>query len=250
MSGHSAKVFPILLLVLPSGSFAEPVLVGFGTHKPPYVFEQQNRGLEYELVEAALAQAGLEMKPYYAPLERLHRMLQYRELDAMASTNQTSGVDAHYSDVYIEYQNVAVTLRHRNIRLDTMDDLQGYSISAFQRARFVLGPEFSSMSAANPRYREEARQITRNLLLYAGRIDVMIGDRRIIQAFNDEIADRVDVSQPVTEHPLFPPTGYRVGFVDPALRDRFDQGLRLIRANGGYQKIDHSYAAHSPPVTE
>lgn len=250
MSGHYARVFSVLLLVLPSGAYAESVLVGFGTHKPPYVLEQQDSGLEYELVEAALAQAGLQMKPYYAPLERLHRMLQHQELDAMASTNRTSGVEAHYSDIYIEYQNVAVSLRHRNIQLDAIDDLKAYSVSAFQRARFVLGPEFNRMSSANPRYREEARQVTRNLLLYAGRIDVMIGDRRIMQAFNTEIADRVDVNQPVTEHRLFPPTGYRVGFVDPALRDRFDQGLAAIRSDGRYQTIDRRYAPAPVPVTE
>lgn len=231
----------LLAVLLPPRSFAEVVVVGFGTHKPPYVLEYGGGGLEYELIEAALDQAGLEMKPYYAPLERLHRMLQYRELAAMATTNRTSGVDAHYSGIYIEYQNVAVTLQNRNIHLSAIEDLGDYSVSAFQRARFVLGPRFGKMTAANPRYREEARQITRNLLLYAGRVDVMIGDRRIIRAFNSEIADRVDVSQPVTEHLLFPPTGYRVGFVDAAIRDRFDEGLAAIRSNGRYQAITQRY---------
>jgi len=244
MCRHCLMLFLITVAAWPSAAVSEPLLVGFGTHKPPYVLEEQDGGLEYELVEAALQAAGLEMKPHYAPLERLHRMLQNQKLDAMASTNQTSGVNAHYSDIYIEYQNIAVTLKHRGIRLDTVGDFAGYSISAFQRARFVLGPEFQTMTANNPRYREEARQITRNLLLYAGRVDVMIGDRRIIRAFNTEIADRVDVSQPVTEHSLFPPTGYRVGFADAALRDRFDKGLGAIRANGQYQAITRRYAAY------
>ncbi|GGC87959.1 substrate-binding periplasmic protein [Halopseudomonas salina] len=234
----------LMAVLLSPRSFAEVVVVGFGTHKPPYVFEYDGSGLEYELIEAALEHVGLEMEPYYSPLERLHRMLQYRELGAMATTNQTSGVDAHYSEIYIEYENVAVTLQNRNIQLGAIEDLGGYSISAFQRARFVLGPRFGKMTAANSRYREEARQITRNLLLYAGRVDVMIGDRRIIRAFNSEIADRVDVSQPVTEHFLFPPTGYRVGFVDAAIRDRFDQGLAAIRSNGRYELITQRYAAY------
>ncbi len=241
MSRFTPMLCKLVLAVLPSSSFAEAVVVGFGTHKPPYVFELEERGLEYELVEAALEHAGLEMQPYYAPLERLHRMLQYRELGAMASTNQTSGVEAHYSGVYMEYQNVAVTLQQRKIRLDSIDDLEGYSISAFQRASFVLGPVFRAMTEGNPQYREEARQITRNLLLYSGRVDVMIGDRRIIRAFNREIVDRVDVSQPVTEHFLFPPTGYRVGFVDAAIRDRFNEGLIAIQGNGQYQAITQRY---------
>lgn len=233
-----------LAILLPASGFAGTLVVGFGTHKPPYVFERENRGLDYELVEAALDEAGIELKPYYAPLERLHRMLQYQELGAMATTNETSGVTAHYSTVYIEYQNVAVSLQHRNIRLETIEDLAGYSVSAFQRARFVLGPRFGKMAAANLRYREEARQITRNLLLYAGRVDVMIGDRRIIRAFNREIAERVDTRQPVFEHALFPPTSYRVGFADAETRDRFDQGLAAIKANGRYQAITRRYPAY------
>lgn len=230
-----------LTAFLPFNAIADALVVGFGTHKPPYVLEDENSGLEFELVAAALEHAGVEMRPYYAPLERLHRMLQYQELDAMASTNHTSGVNAHYSAIYIEYQNIAVSLQRRHVQLDSIEDLAGYSVSAFQRARFVLGPRFETMTAANPRYREEARQITRNLLLYAGRVDVMIGDRRIIRAFNDEIADRVDISQPVVEHELFPPTGYRVGFTDAATRDLFDQGLAGIRGNGRYQAITRRY---------
>jgi polar amino acid transport system substrate-binding protein len=228
-------------MFFPSAGFAEVLMVGFGTHKPPYVYEDENRGLEYELVEAALADAGIEINAYYAPLERLHRMLANKELHAMASTNETSGVAAHYSQVYIEYHNVAVSLQRNSIRLDTVEDLQDHSISAFQRARFLLGPRFQTMTAANTRYREEARQITRNLLLYAGRVDVMIGDRRIMRAFNGDIADRVDVSQPVTEHALFAPTGYRMGFIDRSMRDRFDQGLVAIHADGRYRAITRRY---------
>ncbi len=241
MSRPCNAFFLVMMAMLPSSGFAEVLLVGFGTHKPPYVFEGEDKGLEYELVEAALADAGVEMKPYYAPLERLHRMLGNQELHAMASTNETSGVAAHYSRIYIEYQNVALSLQRNNIRLETIEDLQSHSISAFQRARFVLGPGFQAMTAANARYREEARQVTRNLLLYAGRVDVMIGDRRIIRAFNTDVADRVDVSQPVTEHALFAPTGYRVGFVDRSMRDRFDQGLVALRADGRYQAITRRY---------
>lgn len=231
----------LFLILFPPASFAEVLMVGFGTHKPPYVYENENKGLEYELVEAALADAGIEINAYYAPLERLHRMLANKELHAMATTNETSGVIAHYSQVYIEYHNVAVSLQRNHIRLETIADLQGHSISAFQRARFLLGPRFLAMTAANTRYREEARQITRNLLLYAGRVDVMIGDRRIIRAFNGDIADRVDISQPVTEHTLFPPTGYRMGFVNRSVRDRFDQGLSAIHADGRYQAITQRY---------
>lgn len=135
-----------------------------------------------------------------------------------------------------------MALTSRGYRITRMPDLGQYSISSFQRARYLLGPEFQAMAEANPRYREEAQQINRNRLLYSGRVDVVIGDPRILRYFNRKVADQVDVSQPVTHYPLFPPTAYSVGFRLREHRDRFDRGLAAIRASGEYARIEQRYA--------
>tara|TARA_R110002126_G_scaffold10070_2_gene45196 strand:+ start:3285 stop:4025 length:741 start_codon:yes stop_codon:yes gene_type:complete len=220
---------------------AAKLKLGFGTNKPPYVYEFESRGLEFDLVAAALREAGDEMTPYYAPMERLHLMLKRGELDAIATTSSASGVSAYYSDSYLEYQNVAVSLARNKIILRNIADLEDYSVSAFQRARYLLGNEFGAMVSRNPLYREEARQITRNLLLYSGRVEVVIADERIFNAFNSVVSDQVDVQQPVTLHRLFPPTPYSVGFVDSAARDRFNQGLAALRTSADYQRIMARY---------
>lgn len=231
----------VLLLWLAAGACGETLRVGFGTHKPPYVFEGEPRGLEYELVDRAAHLAGFDMAAYYAPMERLHLMLRRGEIDAITTTNERSGVEAFYSDIYIHYHNAAVALAARGYRIERIADLGGYSVSAFQRARLLLGAEFQRMAEGNPRYREEALQINRNRLLYSGRVEVVIGDPRIIQHFNREVAEQVDVSQPLAWYPLFPPTAYRVGFRLDAQRQRFDQGLRQLRASGAYQVIERRY---------
>ena len=76
--------------------------VGFGTHKPPYVFEGEQRGLEVEIVAAAMQAAGLSMKVEHAPMERLQLMLSRRQLDAMATTNVQGSVEAHLSQPYLQ----------------------------------------------------------------------------------------------------------------------------------------------------
>jgi len=231
----------VMLACLSLTVAAELLHVGFGTHKPPYVYEGEPRGLEYELVERAAHNAGFELTAYYAPIERLHLMLRRGEIDAITTTNERSGVEAFYSDIYIHYHNAAVALARRGYRIERIADLGGYSVSAFQRARLLLGAEFQRMAEGNPRYREEALQINRNRLLYSGRVEVVIGDPRIIQYFNREVAEQVDVSQPLAWYPLFPPTAYRVGFRLDAQRQRFDQGLRQLRASGAYQVIERRY---------
>lgn len=220
---------------------AETLTLGFGTNKPPYVYEFEERGLEFDLVTAALRKAGDDFVPYYAPLERLHLMLKRGELDAMAATNQSSGVKAFYSDSYIDYQNIAVSLTRNQITLGSITDLEAYSISAFQRARYLLGNEYGAMVSGNPLYREEPRQITRNLLLYSGRVQVVIADERIFDAFNPLIAEQVDTQQAITRHQLFAATPYKVGFLDEVIRDRFNTGLAALRASGEYERIMARY---------
>ena len=236
------RVWPWLLVTLAPVLQAESLRVGFGTHKPPYVFEGEHRGLEYDIVAAAVRAAGDEPQVYYAPMERLHLALSRGDLDGIATTNPYSGIEAFYSEPYIRCQNVVMALSSRGYRITRIADLHGYSISSFQRARFLLGPAFQAMAEANPRYREEAQQINRNRLLYSGRIDLVVGDPRILRYFNHEVADQVDIRQPVTQYMLFPPTAYSVGFRLAEQRDRFDRGLAAIRASGEYARIEQRYA--------
>ncbi len=231
----------LILACLSTAAVAEVLHVGFGTHKPPYVYEGEPRGLEYELVERAARNAGFQVTAYYAPMERLHLMLRRGEIDAIATTHERSGVEAFYSDVYIHYHNVAVALARRGYRIERIADLGNYAVSAFQRARLLLGPEFERMAMNNPRYREEALQINRNRLLYSGRIDVIVGDKRIIRYFNREVGDQVDVTQPLAWFEIFPPTPYRVGFRLDEQRLRFHQGLRRLHESGEYRRIEQRY---------
>jgi len=237
-----SRIWPWLCLLLAPLVIAEPLRIGFGTHKPPYVFEGEDHGLEYDIVVAALRSAGYSPQAHYAPMERLHLQLRRGELDGIATTSPNSGIQAHYSDTYIHYSNVALALSSRGYRITRIADLGQYSVSAFQRARYLLGAEFQTMAAGNPRYREEALQINRNRLLYSGRADVVVGDPRILRYFNHEVAGQVDTAQPVTQYMLFPPTPYSVGFRLDEQRQRFNRGLAAIRASGQYLRIEQRYA--------
>src|SRR3990167_1466254 len=232
------------LLVCSLNVSAQTLRVGFGTNKPPYIFESEARGLEQDIVMAAAQRGGMEPVANFAPMERLSLMLSKGQLDVIATTNERSGGAIFYSDVYIRYQNVAVALRARNLDIQRISDLVGYSVNAFQRARFLLGSEFEAMAANNPRYREEAFQIARNRMLYSGRVDVVVSDMRILRYFNREVYTQVDVTQPLTLYPIFAPTDYRLGCRQQAHCERFNQGLAMIRENGEYSAIERRYAMH------
>jgi polar amino acid transport system substrate-binding protein len=240
MRAWYALALSLLSLSVP----AQTLRLGMGTDKPPYVFENQARGLEYDIVVMAAERAGFRVQVEYAPMERLHLKLRRGEIDAIATTNERSGVTAFYSAPYIQYQNVAVALSARQLKIKTISDLGRYSVSAFQRARFLLGPEFQRMAEHNPRYREEAYQIARNRLLYSGRVDIVVSELRILRYFNRLVSAQVDVSQPLDIFPIFPPTDYQLGCVAEAACRRFSQGLAALRESGEYAAIERRYAMH------
>lgn len=235
-----------VLLFISLTASAQSLRFGFGTHKPPYIYENQARGLEYDIVLAAASLGGLEVEPYYAPMERLSMMMRKGQLDAMATTNELNGDSPFYSDVYIRYQNVAVALRSRNLTIERISDLTAYSVNAFQRARVMLGSEYQTMAESNPRYREEAFQIARNRMLYSGRVDVVVTDMRILRYFNREVHTQVDVSQPLTIYPIFPVTDYKLGCLKQSDCERFSKGLALLRSSGDYALIEQRYEYAAP----
>src|SRR5579863_8377000 len=102
----------IMLLMLASSSALaadgpQMLRIGFGSNKPPYVFESEKRGLEYDIVVDAARKAGFEVQPVFAPLERLRHMFAEREVDAITTTGPQSSDIACYTAPYIEYHNVA-----------------------------------------------------------------------------------------------------------------------------------------------
>jgi polar amino acid transport system substrate-binding protein len=215
--------------------------IGFGSNKPPYIFEAERRGLELDIVVAAARRAGMEVRPFFAPMERLQSMLQQGRLDGIATTNPYSGLHAYFSQPYLEYHNVVVALAQRQLTLRDISDLQRYSISSFQRARQLLGPSFEAMASANTRYREEGDQKVRNRLLYAGRVDVIVGDWRIIRHFTQEMSAELGWLPAVTVYQLFAPTPYQMAFRYQWQRDNFDRGLALLRQSGAYREIEARY---------
>ncbi len=119
--------------------------------------------------------------------------------------------------------------------------MANFSISAYQRARYLLGPEFQQMAENNPRYHEEAQQLGRNRLLFSGRTDLVVAERNIFEYLSREVADQVDTTQAVDWFAIFPPTPYQVGFIRVEQRDRFDQALQRVQQRGEDQRIRLRY---------
>jgi len=232
----------ILVLLLLTTAAAREIKIAVGLSLPPYVIQASNSGIELDIVAQALAESGHTIKPLYFPFARVPVAMQDGEADAAITITESSGIKAAYSDSHIVYQNFAISLAKNNFKIGSVDDLGKHSVAAFQNAKLYLGDRFAAMATANKAYSEYAQQVKQNMLLYSGRVDVVVGDRNIFKYFNGEAKQSgVDTSQPVTYAEIFPPTAYRVAFRDAALRDAFNTALKKMRSDGRYEAIMKKY---------
>lgn len=244
-------VLSLICLFLLSGvNAARAEKVRFGLREAAPLVETapdgKLRGLEYELLSAIFAATGLELEPYIGSNARLALAAGEGTVDGFAPVVGSPPVGLILTDSYITYRNVAITLSSRDIRLETPSDLKGLRVLAFQRASKVLGPEFTSAVIESGDYREEPVQALQAKGLLYGRYDVLVGESRVLQYHIAQVlkAGGAPVrSLPIVEHRLFPPNHYCAGFRDPILAERFNEGLRRIRADGTYDAIVNRYDA-------
>ncbi len=245
MKKTTALVFLFLILGLVAApAFSDEISLGLRT-VPPYVMQDSAgklSGLEYEIIAAALAVKGHTVKVEIFPLARVIESIKAGSIQAGAPLLPSHNTGRILSDVYITYNNIALGLKSKNFKIAKISDLKGMGVVAFQRATVVLGTDFEAAMAGNANYSEESNQALQIKMLFGGRVDFAIGEARILKYFIFDPATGVDSKIPVTEFRIFPPTEYRVAFVNQKYATDFNEGLAAIKANGTYDKLLSKYS--------
>ena len=237
----------MLLLGATGVAAAGELLIAHGLDKPPFVFGSEQRGLEVDLMREALAFKGHTMRVVHVPNKRLQVAIQTAGVDGAATVREAAD-GSFYSDDFITFENYAITRRSAAIRLDSVVDLKGHSIAAWQNAYRDLGADFEAAFKPDPKaaylksYFELPSQRSQNLMFWHGRAEVIIVDRTIFLWYRKELAKEVDTSGDVVFHNLFPRrTHFQVAFKDRRIRDDFNEGLRHLRETGRYQQLVDAY---------
>ena len=97
-----------------SGLNAKQLDLAVGWSKPPYVIASGNTGYELDLVRSVLHSIGHEMSPLYVPFGRAPVMLKKGVVDIALTIHKNVEINLfQLSDVYITYQNVALSLKEK-----------------------------------------------------------------------------------------------------------------------------------------
>ena len=219
---------------------AATITIGAPFNRPPYILEDTNSGLELDIIRAAFDVEGLEVDFKYYSRKRQQLFFAREKVDAAMTVNELSGLDGAWSDEYIQYQNVAISLAAKKLNLTSLADLGNYSVASFENAGTTLGPDFMR-AVENTIYREVSPQVGLNKMLYLNRIDIVVADRYVFRQLNRQIIENIDWQQALAEHAIIPVSGYKLVFHNSVARDRFNQGLAVIRRNGTYQALVDKY---------
>lgn len=212
-----------------------------GLSLPPYIMQGADNGVDADIVRQALAESNYGLKLEYVPFARVSVSMANKTADCAFPINEASGVTGvFYSDSHISYQNVVVGLTSKALKIASISDLKGLRVVAFGEAKNYLGPEFASMAKANKNYYEIADQESQVKMLFKDRADVLVMDINIFKYFRQNIKG-MDVSQDVTFYKVFAPTAYKVAFTSREVCDKFNTGLKSLKASGKYDQIFKTY---------
>ncbi len=232
--------FFIFLTLSTTLSFSKEIRTAIGDSLPPYVFKDTNSGIEYDIIKEALAYKGHVLIPVYVPFARTPSLLENNQVDAAATIFDLYDEKFFCSDSHISYQNVAVSLKEKNLKIDTIADLAGKKILAFQKANIYLGSEFAKYTDNPSLYSEVANQETQIGMLYKNRVDVIVMDIHIFYYYK-KITKLTKTDKQIVIHQIFPSTNYRVAFAEEEIRNDFNEGLAVLKASGKYDLIFRKY---------
>lgn len=219
----------------------EQLVVAVGLAKPPYVIQADDSGFELDLIRNIFKKMGKSTKFVYTPFGHTSKMLKVKDVDAVMTTNQHVFSDeSKLSDVYISYQNVAISLKESNLTINTVEDLANYTIASFQKADKVLGQTFADAVDKCPLYLKIADQSQQPALLLKQRVEVLIMDLRIFQYFAGELG-LDDIDGQFTIHPIFPMTDYRMAFKSKKHVQAFNDIWAQYQQSGEYLQLKESY---------
>jgi polar amino acid transport system substrate-binding protein len=240
------KYLPLLFVALCStGSKAEQIMMAFSQDIPPYIFEKYNKGIEIDIIAAALAHKGHTLKPLYFPLGRIPQAFKNKFVDAAMGDMGIDLTDhgGFYAQPTIIYNNVFITRQDKNISIKAPEDLDKLTIVSFQGAEKRY-PKWLSKANQEKRFFGISNQMTQARLLDFGRYDVILSDRYIFKYFVKQLRLVKDLKNDNFDEHAFVkvnPQDYRPVFRSDKIRDDFNLGLKKIKETGEFQQIYDNY---------
>lgn len=229
----------LLVLLLPSLTQAETWKIVGDEQFAPYSFvnmhDDQPRGLDVELVETVMKEAGIPYSLRLYPWERVKRMLDRQEVTMAFQFAGTPERQAQYELVGPIRIGSTVFMTSRKISLEDWTELEDLSPFVIGQVRgYAYESSFDNAVLSRDTSAQNPRQLVSMLL--AGRIDVIVGDRAQLLYFVREQRAQESVRilpKPLVQMPRF--VAFSKG--DTQRAEQFAQALQRVQQAGGLEDI-------------
>ncbi|ALO42922.1 substrate-binding periplasmic protein [Pseudoalteromonas phenolica] len=227
----------VFLLLVSTSLLAKPFNVVTGIDRPPYSIQNAKVGFEIELLNAVLDKVVEHHEFVIAPYGRTIKILDVNNIDAMTTASiSVYKASGKLSLPYIQYRNVAVTLKSAGLKLASINDLERFSIATFLNAKTILGDTFSQAVSKASQYTELSDQSLQLHMLRKNKVQVLVMDINIFNYFNKFHELDVDI------HQIFPLTAYGLLVKDDRTRTAFDKELKKFINSSRYYKLAEGWS--------
>jgi len=239
--------FSLFTIIFTTTVQAKELVVGFSYAKPPYVFAQtpmqtgEVRGIELDIMRAALAKKGHSFRPRYFSYNRLGDALKAGRVDVIATVRpELDG--PFYSEEFVYFHNFAISRLGSSPVIADINSLSSRSIVAWQGATKDLGVDYEKAVQHSSLYKEIGDQQQQVVLFLLNRVNTIVIDGAIFKYWASILGHD---SKTFEFKSIFGgKTSFVAGFNDEQIRDDFNAALLEMKKDGSYQKVYDKYGTN------
>lgn len=221
----------------------------FGVYRPPYIFENKNKGLDYDLAVTILEKRGFKITAFHSPNERALQEIALGKVDgAIGVAAKTESPSLCYTNPILYYDNVVITKAKNKIKIGGVSDLKNQPFLAFSKATRYLGNEYAELVHTLKKDTDTSNQMVQNRLFWSDKVPVIILDLNVFKYYQNSLKNSLNTKDEVVVHRIFEmKSNSRVAvFKDKKVCEEFNTGLNEIKASGEYQKLLDKYLKTEP----
>ncbi|MES2047039.1 MAG: ABC transporter substrate-binding protein [Pseudomonadota bacterium] len=212
----------------------------------PFALPASGSGLQADIFQAAFATQLVQTEFVFLPGARSWREYNAGRIDVITNAKQDSELKVvltHWP--VLSFKNQAISLKSKQIKLESIDDLAKFRVVAFQNASKFLGVQYATMARHNKSYSEQSTMPS--FMLQMDSTDVIVSQADIFRYNLIENGARLDFKPEFDQfeyHDIFGKgNDYWLGFRSEVLRDQFERGIAAIYNSGEIDKIFDRYEA-------
>ncbi|HYD30493.1 MAG TPA: transporter substrate-binding domain-containing protein [Azospirillaceae bacterium] len=212
----------------------------------PPMMDRSGKGREAEIIGETLASCGHTATFSIRPFGRHWQDYSHdTSFDVVSTVPGGMDLPGFRSTDYIQYQNGASILKSSGMSVASLADLAGKRAVTFQGGKEIL-PGLKDAAANFADLQEKADQLLHSNLLFAKRVDAVLGDGLVFAEYNRQLQNKTasalsfDPNQEVVFTAIFPPSSYALVFRTEGLRDDFNRCYADLVESGRIDAINRN----------